>query len=199
MARSYSSASRAGNAALVVFWRVPRALVEEFEEFYDREHIPERMRVPGFLTGVRLVDLHDPTRQVALFDLADTRVLEGEAYRALGAAPTAWALRITRLCEVTHRLECSTGHESSTRSDLASSAAVRWIALLQGSAGAEAAVDALAAAPGTLRCRLLNARTPERSLVVADLIGPEAIAQQSFVESRIAFAASGSVDAGLFR
>lgn len=192
------SASTPATAALAVFWRVPQGIVEEFEEFYDREHIPERMGVPGFLTGVRRVDLHQPTRQLALFDLADAEVLEGGAYRALGAAPSAWARRIVRLCEVTERLVCSTLLETGARSALADSSGAYWIALLPGAVDA-AAVDALAAAPGVLRCRLLHAPSTMRTLVVADLIGPGSVAHPCFVDAQIPLAAAGATHLGIFR
>lgn len=158
-------------AALAVFWRVPQAVVEEFEEFCDCEHIPERMEAPGFLSGARLVELHQRTRQLALFDLAQGDVLEGDAYRALGVAPSAWARRIVRLCEVRERLVCSIVLEKGAGAELAASAGARWIGLLSGLLVADAAVDALAAAAGVLRCRLFHAPAVERTVVVADLIG----------------------------
>lgn len=199
VAISDPSASTTASAALAVFWRVPQAIVDEFEEFYDPEHIRERMGIPGFLTGARLTDVDQPTRQLALFDLAGGDVLEGKAYRALGAAPSAWARRIIRLCEVTERLVCSIVLEVGARPDRAASAAARWIALLPGSVTAGGAVGALAAAPGVLRCRLLYAHAVERTLVVADLIGREAVAHPSFVDGQITLAAVGSMQVGIFR
>jgi hypothetical protein len=42
-------------ALLLVQLQPPPELTGEFHDWYDTEHVPERARIPGFLTTVRLV------------------------------------------------------------------------------------------------------------------------------------------------
>jgi hypothetical protein len=56
----------------------------EFNDWYDTEHIPERQRVPGFLTLQRWIGADNPRQSVATYDLEDVSVLHGQEYRAIG-------------------------------------------------------------------------------------------------------------------
>jgi hypothetical protein len=75
----------------------PAALTEdEFNDWYDTDHLPGRLAVPGFLSGVRFVT-RPPTvpRYLALYDLADPGVLDSEAYRRIsGPNDTPWTHRV---------------------------------------------------------------------------------------------------------
>jgi hypothetical protein len=75
---------------------------DEFNDWYDSEHLPERQRVPGFLTAERWLGTDAPGQSVATYDLADLAVLQGPAYRAIGGENLSpWSKRITAKC---HRL-----------------------------------------------------------------------------------------------
>jgi hypothetical protein len=70
---------------------------DEFNRWYDEEHFPERMRVPGFLRGQRMVSQGDDgTMYLAIYDLADAEVLNSPEYLAVGAKENAspWTLRV---------------------------------------------------------------------------------------------------------
>ncbi len=41
----------------------------EFNDWYDIEHIPERQRVPGFVTLQRWIGVENPRQSVATYDL----------------------------------------------------------------------------------------------------------------------------------
>jgi hypothetical protein len=58
---------------------------DEFNDWYDLEHIPERQRVPGFLRCQRWIGAENAKHSVATYDLDSLEVLQGEAYRAIGA------------------------------------------------------------------------------------------------------------------
>ncbi|MGH8667267.1 MAG: hypothetical protein ACREUX_23655, partial [Burkholderiales bacterium] len=60
---------------------VPR---DEYDDWYQGEHLPERSRVPGFLAAERWVDVSDPNVSVAVYDLESVDVLGSAAYRAVG-------------------------------------------------------------------------------------------------------------------
>jgi hypothetical protein len=179
---------------LAVLWRVPPTLLGEFDEWYDREHIQQRMAVPGFVDARRFAAREDRTRQLCMFDLAGPEVLQSDAYRALGAQPTRWAERIVRLCDVTWRRECSIDWEHCEGRGLARAAAVIWVAELSGgvanAAGRQlsSALSDLTEVPGVLRCRLLHAPSTERALVVADVLGAEAVGQPTFLDAQLKLA-----------
>src|SRR5438270_10969716 len=48
---------------------------DEFHDWYDLEHIPERLRVPGFLNGDRWTGTENPKISVATYDLDNVGVL----------------------------------------------------------------------------------------------------------------------------
>jgi hypothetical protein len=84
---------------LAVFWNVPDGMEDELDEWYQREHIPERLVLDGFLAAERFQGTARPGRQAALWDLSTADVLEQSGYRALmGDGQSAWTARIVRLC-----------------------------------------------------------------------------------------------------
>ena len=69
---------------------------DEFNEWYDTEHIPERQRVPGFLVCQRWIGVDNPKQSVATYDLESVSVLQGPGYRAIGGDNlSAWSKRVT--------------------------------------------------------------------------------------------------------
>jgi hypothetical protein len=76
---------------------------DEFNDWYDTEHIPERRRVPGFLNCERWIGAENPKIAIATYDLQSLEVLKSEAYRAIGGENLSpWSKRMTaktkRLC-----------------------------------------------------------------------------------------------------
>jgi hypothetical protein len=68
----------------------------EFNDWYDTEHVPERQRVPGFLTLQRWIGADNSKQSVAAYDLENLEVLRGQAYRAIGGENLSpWSKRIT--------------------------------------------------------------------------------------------------------
>jgi hypothetical protein len=48
---------------------------DEFHDWYDLEHVPERLRVPGLLNAERWIDAKNPKVAVATYDLETVGVL----------------------------------------------------------------------------------------------------------------------------
>ena len=76
---------------------------DEFNDWYDTEHVPERRRIPGFLSCERWIGADEPSIAIATYDLASPDVLKSDAYRAIsGANLSPWSKRMTaklrRLC-----------------------------------------------------------------------------------------------------
>jgi hypothetical protein len=79
---------------------------DEFNDWYDLEHIPERQRVPGFLKCQRWIGHEDPKHSVATYDLDSLVVLRSEAYRAIGGENLSpWSKRMTARCQRLLRFE----------------------------------------------------------------------------------------------
>ncbi|WP_428491060.1 hypothetical protein [Rhodopila sp.] len=79
---------------------------DEFHDWYDREHIPERMGVPGFLNAERWIDEQNPKIHVATYDLESPAVLSSSAYHAVaGANQSVWTKRVTGMCRRIMRYE----------------------------------------------------------------------------------------------
>ena len=82
---------------LLVTMEPPAAIEEEFNDWYDSEHIPERAAVRGFESALRYVCIDGWPRYLALYDLAYPEVLEEEEYaRVSGTNFSAWTRRIQR-------------------------------------------------------------------------------------------------------
>ena len=87
---------------LLVFMHPPSAFEEEFNAWYDGEHIPERLAVPGFLTGLRYMNTGGGApRYLAMYDIENYEVLDSPEYHRVGyeqASP--WTKRVTARARV---------------------------------------------------------------------------------------------------
>jgi hypothetical protein len=73
---------------------------DEFHDWYDNEHVPERLRVPGFINAERWIGIENPKIHVATYDLDSPTVLASPAYRAVGGEnQTPWTRRVTGMCK----------------------------------------------------------------------------------------------------
>jgi hypothetical protein len=73
----------------------PPGLEEEFNDWYDTEHIPQRRGLPGFLSAARWVCLEGFPRSLAAYDLESLAALDDPAYRAVsGTQSTPWSKRL---------------------------------------------------------------------------------------------------------
>jgi hypothetical protein len=61
----------------------PAELEAEFHDWYETEHIPERLAIDGFRSATRYRALEGEPRYLAVYDLADLDVLQTDAYRSL--------------------------------------------------------------------------------------------------------------------
>jgi hypothetical protein len=79
---------------------------DEFHDWYDLEHVPERERVPGFLDCRRWIGAQNPKISVATYELDNVDVLKGAAYRAIGGDKLSpWSKRITGRVRMLMRYE----------------------------------------------------------------------------------------------
>ncbi|MGB3405886.1 MAG: hypothetical protein WBA67_00185 [Jannaschia sp.] len=159
---------------LLVLADPPPVFEEEFNDWYDTEHLPERQAIPGFLTARRFTSLGDGPRYAALYDLEAAGVLESDAYRAVsGENFSPWTRRtMARAHPVRLSGElCGVGVPTGDLGRL-------LIVTLEGSADPEAAAAGLAASfgdhPGHLQSRVYRGLEPEPRLIcVSEFVGTE--------------------------
>jgi hypothetical protein len=91
---------------LIAAMKIGQAAEDEFHDWYDTEHLPERQRVPGFLVCQRWIGVDAPTVSVATYDLESLAVLKSPAYLAIGGENLSpWSKRITARVERLMRFE----------------------------------------------------------------------------------------------
>jgi hypothetical protein len=68
---------------------------EEFQAWYDTEHVPERELIPGFLSAARFVCRDGFPSYMACYDLTSPGVLDDEPYRHVGGDNSSvWTKRV---------------------------------------------------------------------------------------------------------
>jgi hypothetical protein len=148
---------------------------DEFHDWYDQEHIPERLRVPGFLNAERWIDEENPNLHVATYDLANHDVLRSAPYFAVsGKHQSPWTKRVTAISRRVLRFEGS----QIAPGDLTAPEGAEGllVAAITPAPGSEAEFTAwyneehlpqLAAVPGVLAARRFEAgdRASERRFV----------------------------------
>jgi len=79
---------------------------DEFHDWYDLEHIPERLAIPGFLNAQRWISVDNPKVSLATYDLDEVGVLQSPPYQAIaGANSSPWTKRTARFRKGLMRFE----------------------------------------------------------------------------------------------
>ena len=81
----------AGKGMLLTSMNVDAIHDAEFNRWYDREHLEERVAIPGFLEARRYVAHDGNPKYLSLYSTAEFEVLDSPAYRAALANQTAWS------------------------------------------------------------------------------------------------------------
>jgi len=93
---------------LLTMTEPPPAMEEEFNAWYDTEHLPERLAIPGFRSAQRwLADVAPGGgKYLATYELASPAVLESPAYLARYSGATPWTQRCLGRCVLFERWAC---------------------------------------------------------------------------------------------
>jgi hypothetical protein len=171
------------NGILIAVMDFSGAAADEFHDWYDAEHVPERLRVPGFLNAERWIGAHDPKISVATYDLTSPEVLDSPAYRAVGYENSSpWTKRVTAKVE---RLMRFAGEQILPGQEIApTGAGALLLNAMNVAPECEAEfnewydtehVPALAAVPGTLSARRFRSDEPgvRRYVALYHLASPE--------------------------
>ncbi|MFI5399906.1 MAG: hypothetical protein ACHQZQ_02500 [SAR324 cluster bacterium] len=79
---------------LLVWVDIAAPAQDDFNEWYDREHLADRVSVPGFLDGRRFQALSGGPEFFAVYETRDPATLRSAAYRERLQHPTPWTSRV---------------------------------------------------------------------------------------------------------
>ncbi len=171
--------AKGGLFAVMDFSAVPE---DEFNDWYDTEHLPERRRIVGFITCERWIGADDPKISVGSYDLDGAGVLNTPAYKAIsGENASPWSKRITGKCK---RMMRAYGDQIVPGGQLIPANAGGFLINALNVAPVHEAefnewcakehLPALAAVPGTLSARLFRSNQgSHRFMTVYHLASPE--------------------------
>jgi hypothetical protein len=103
-----SSFAANANGMLFVASDVEPADEADFNRWYDKEHVEERVRIPGFLSGARYFSLEGGRKYLGLYRTESLAVFGSPGYRAAFEKQTPWSIAnldrmrqpIRRVCAV---------------------------------------------------------------------------------------------------
>jgi hypothetical protein len=85
--------SLTGTGVITIWHDISAAGLQDFYEWHNREHIPERVGIEGFRRGRRYIAVAGEPAFFTLYNVDSPAVLSGPAYHARLNAPTPWTLR----------------------------------------------------------------------------------------------------------
>ncbi len=88
--------SLAGEGAVAIWHDIAPEGREEFYSWHGREHMPERVSIPGFLRGRRYVGKDAELEFFNLYEADTAETLTGREYKARVDNPTPWTLSTVR-------------------------------------------------------------------------------------------------------
>ena len=80
---------------LLMMTDIDAANEEDFNRWYEEEHLDERMAIPGFINARRFTALEGGPKYLAMYDLESPEVLQSAPYRHIvGPGKSAWTKRL---------------------------------------------------------------------------------------------------------
>ena len=106
-----------GHGAVFVWNDIAPEGREQFYEWHDKEHMPERLSLPGFRRGRRFARPRHSPEWLTMYEADDLSVVTSPEYLARLNAPTPGTVRTLRyfqntsraVCRVVHSIGSSTG------------------------------------------------------------------------------------------
>jgi hypothetical protein len=83
-----------GNATVTIWHNMPEDGRADYYEWHNREHVHERLGIPGFLRGRRYVSLYGDPEFCTLYEADSLDVLTGPYYLARLESPTPMTRRV---------------------------------------------------------------------------------------------------------
>ena len=181
------------NAVLIAGFNYRNVAADEFNDWYDTEHVPERRRVAGFLNCQRWIGADDPKISIATYDLAALSVLQSPAYKAIAYENLSpWSKRVVGRCERLLRYE---GNQTLPGDAVAPDDAPALLVNAMNAAPEHEAdfnrwydeehIPALAAVPGVLCARRFRAAstTLQNYVALYHMVSPEVCATAAWLKA----------------
>ena len=155
-----------GTGVLAIWNGIAAEADADFLAWHMREHIPERVGVPGFLRGRRYIAEDGHPKYFNFYEAETADVFTSPAYLARLNDPTPWTRRVVAHFTDTSRTPCDV---AATRG-LGEGSWIEAIRLELGNGDRFAAtaerdlLPALSAAPGVVAAHLLRGRTETRTV-----------------------------------
>lgn len=95
-----------GKGLLAIWNGITDSAEAEFVRWHIREHIPERVGLPGFLRGRRYIAHRGHPKYFNFYETETPQTLESPSYRARLNAPTPWTQAVVKEFRDTSRTIC---------------------------------------------------------------------------------------------
>lgn len=83
----------AGNALIAIWNDIAPEMREDFFEWHPREHMVERLGIPGFIRGRRCAAVDADVEFLTLYEVANAEVLVSDIYKQRLTNPTPWSTK----------------------------------------------------------------------------------------------------------
>lgn len=94
---------------LMVWTDIPTEVEIEFNEWYNREHMPDRInKVPGFTRARRFIAIQGAPRYLALYETRGAEIFRSEPYLVINKSPDPTSRRFIPLFRNTIKGICDT-------------------------------------------------------------------------------------------
>lgn len=104
--------SLAGLGAVCIWHDLVPDARDEFHQWHNREHMPERVGIPGFRRGRRYVAVAGSPEYFNLYEADSAEVLAGQDYFNRLNAPTEWTRRVVRSFRNVARSVCRVAYSA---------------------------------------------------------------------------------------
>jgi hypothetical protein len=88
-------AAKKGQGLLMVYTDVAPEHDEEFNRWYNEEHIPERLSIPGVLSAARYLAVQGNPKYLACYELSEADAWYSDAWQYWLNNPTEWSKRMS--------------------------------------------------------------------------------------------------------
>ena len=88
-------AAKKGDGLLMVYSDVPAELDDEYNRWYNEEHIDQLLSIPGVLSAARYEAVAGGPKYLASYELASADVCQSDAWHKVVDTPTEWSKRMS--------------------------------------------------------------------------------------------------------
>ena len=86
-------ADKKGSGLLMVWADIPAEKEDEFNRWYNEEHLSDLVSTPGVLNGARYEAVKSGPKHLACYELESPDVMETDAFRRFRENPSEWSKR----------------------------------------------------------------------------------------------------------